>query len=182
MIENKFYPGLSEVMNESDFEFDLGEENDPKEEISDASPRTLYIKRKVLNHKEISKWYSDQGVVFEEGSEDFHVTIIHSTKEVDWMKMGQPWEAKLEIPEGGPRLHEKFGDEQDCVVLLFKSSELDWRHQTALRIGAVSSYTEYQSHITLYKSSEEISKLKPYQGKIILGPEIFEEVDEDAKF
>ena len=185
LIETSFYPGLAEIMkeNEGEFDPDLGEEDpDIQAQLNaDATPRTLYLRRDVVNAAEIIKWYKDQGVkqVYEPSS--MHVTIVYSKKQVDWMKMGQPWDAKIEVPEGGPRLHEKFGEQQDVLVLLFKSHELDWRHKTAIDIGASYDFPEYQSHIsiTLEGADIDLKELKPYQGKIVLGPETYEEIDTD---
>lgn len=182
LIETGFYPGLGEIMAKTEGEFnpDLGEDPDGEGQVAaDATPRTLYLRRDVLNAEEIIKWYKDQGLkqVYEPSS--MHVTIVYSKKPVDWMKLGEPWDAKLEIAEGGPRLHEKFGDNQEVVVLLFKSNELDWRHQRALDAGASHDY-EYQSHISLTLEGQDVDlkELKPWQGKITLGPETYEEIAE----
>ena len=45
--------------------------------------------------------------------------------------------------------------------------------------GASSEYDEYVAHVTLSQESQallDLDKLAPYRGKIILGPEIFEQV------
>lgn len=183
LIETGFYPGLGEIMKSAEGEFDpdLGEDPDAEGQLAaDATPRTLYLRRDVLNAEEIIKWYKEQGVkqVYEPSS--MHVTIVYSKKPLDWMKMGEPWEAALEIAPGGPRLHEKFGEQEDVLVLLFKSRELDWRHSTAIEAGASYDFPEYQSHIsiTLEGADLDLKTLKPYQGKIVLGPETYEEIAE----
>lgn len=92
---------------------------------------------------------------------------------VDWMKMGRSWSDKVEIPMGGPRVMDQFGD---AVVLLISDSELIWRNEEMRGKGASFDYSEYQPHITVTYAKSDIAKIEPYQGKIILGPEIFEDI------
>lgn len=144
----------------------------------DATPRTLYVRRDVVNKAEIEKWARKQG--FTAVVPDMHVTIMHSDTPVDWMKVGDSWSSKLEIGPGGARLMEMFGPEKKTAVLLFNSSELRWRHEDMVRNGAKWDWPEYQPHITIeVDSSVDLSKVDPYQGKIVLGPEIFDIVREE---
>lgn len=146
--------------------------------VTDATPRTLYIRRDILNANEIVKWYREQGVKSVYEADSMHTTIIYSKTPVDWMKFNQSWQGSVDIPPGGPRLHELFGDDRSILVLLYTSSELEWRNAEAIELGATSSHPEYQPHIsiTLEGSSVNLATLKPWQGEIKLGPEIFEEV------
>lgn len=199
LVESGLYPGLGDLLQANGNElpeFDLErraqeasvtalENPEPNNQpTQDAEPRTLYMRRDVLNAAEIAKWYKDQGIQDVYAPETMHVTILYSKQPVDWMKLGQPWEARLEIPEGGPRLMEKFGPEGDVLVLLFKSRELDWRHEQALELGASSDHAEYQSHISISLRASEIDlvNVKPWQGPILLGPEVFEEIDMDGNW
>lgn len=200
-VEDGFYPGLGDLLKkhgEQLPEFDLErrateagvtalENPQPKvvdpngQPVVDASPRTLYLRRDVVNAAEIIKWFQDQGVPEVYAAESMHVTIIYSKTPIDWMRMGQPWDARLELPEGGPRLLEKFGDAGDVLVQLFASNELRWRHELAKEIGATSDYPDYQPHISISLRAGEVDliNLKPWQGPIILGPEVYAEVSED---
>ena len=46
--------------------------------------------------------------------------------------------------------------------------------------GATWDWPEYQPHISIQVGGNvDLSKVEPYQGKIVLGPEIFEELRED---
>lgn len=197
-IEDGFYPGLDDLIkkNGTDLpEFDLErraqeaginalENPEPKQPIGDAAPRSLYLRRDVLNGKDIADWFKAQGVPEVYAPESMHVTIVYSKRPVDWMKMGQPWEARLEIPEGGPRLMEKFGDHGDVLVLLFASNDLNWRHGYALDIGGSSDYPEYQPHISisLQAGAVDLIDIKPWTGPIVLGPEIYEELDDSKNW
>lgn len=177
LIENGFYPGLSDTMKDTP-DFDLGGD-DETSVTTDATPRTLYMRRDVINAKEIAEHYRTQGVTKVYEPESMHVTIVYSKTPVDWMKFGQPWDATLKISEGGPRLNEKFGAAGDVLVLLFASGELDWRHTQAKELGASYDFDEYQSHIsiTLNADGVDLNTLTPWTGEIVLGPEIYEEVD-----
>lgn len=145
--------------------------------FSDATPRTLYVRRDVVNKADISKWARAQG--FTAILDDLHVTIIHSDTPLDWMQAGSSWNSKLEIPAGGPRIVDRLGT---FAVLLFTADDLVWRHDAILRAGAESNFPEYQPHISIQKDPDaliDVTKIKPYTGKIVLGPEIFEETKLD---
>lgn len=144
--------------------------------ISDATPKTLYVSRKVLNAAEILKWAKSQGFTDTLDADDLHVTVCYSRTPIDWMAVGSAWESKIEIPEGGARIMETFGD---AKVLLFKSSDLEWRHGSFIEAGASWDHPEYQPHITIAYDDTDLSKVEAYKGKIVLGPEIFEEVNDD---
>lgn len=148
--------------------------------VTDAAPRTLYVQRKVLNGAEIIRWAKSQGFASTLKASDMHVTITMSKTPVDWMKMGDSWQAKIEVPEGGARLVEPLGT-KGAVVLLFNSSELKWRHDAMMSNGASWDWPDYQPHvsITYDGSGMDLSKVEPYQGKIVLGPELFSEVVDD---
>lgn len=144
---------------------------------NDAAPRTLYVQRKVLNAPAIVAWAKSQGFETTLEPDDLHVTIVYSSTPVDWMAVGESWSPKLEIGAGGPRLMEQFGD---ATVLLFTASDLKWRHEAAKDAGASWDHEEFQPHITIsYGFKGDLTKVEPYQGLIVLGPELFSEVKED---
>ncbi|CAN7169879.1 DUF1073 domain-containing protein [Brevundimonas sp. LjRoot202] len=195
MVEDGHLPGLEAAIEEygrlSEQE-DVGEDEAaalapraPPVPANDAAPRTLYVQRKLLNAAEFIAWAKDQGFETTTPADDLHVTIAFSRAPVDWMKAGQTWgnekDGKLTVEPGGPRLVEKLGD-KGAVVLLFGSSELSWRHETIRReAGASWDFPEYQPHVTItYAGADvDLSKVEPYRGKLVFGPEIFQEVDED---
>lgn len=148
-----------------------------RQQSEDAAPRSLYVSRRVVNAKAILAWAKAQGFSETLEADDLHVTVTYSRMPVDWMKMGASWEDEVKVPRGGPRVMEKFGD---ATVLLFASDMLKWRHEDMVRNGASWDHPEYQPHITIsYSFDGDIATIEPYQGEIILGPEIFEEVNED---
>lgn len=86
----------------------------------------------------------------------------------------------MRVPPGGVRLLAAFGPQQDTLVLVFTSSNLSYRHCAVLEAGATWSWPDYQPHITIGPLPKELdlSKIEPYRGEIVLGPEIFEEVED----
>jgi hypothetical protein len=147
--------------------------------LADASrPRTLYMRRDVLNQKEIKAWAKSQG--FDTTLDDMHVTIIYSKTAVDWLAIGDQWgggddKGNLHVKPGGPRVIEVFGK---AVVLAFANTDLQWRWRDAMDRGASSDYEEYTPHVTLTYNvgTVVLDNVVPYRGAIDLGPEIFEEI------
>lgn len=148
--------------------------------VMDAAPRTLYVSRPVLNADEIVRWAKGQG--FATVQEDLHVTLAFSRQPVDWMLAHEQWTDKIEIKPGGPRLVEPLGN-GGAVCLLFKSSDLEFRWQSLIEIGATWDHGGFQPHVTITWNAGDLdlSKVEPYQGKIVLGPERFAEINEDWK-
>jgi phage-related protein (TIGR01555 family) len=152
--------------------------------ITDSTPRTLYIRRDVLNGAEILAHYKDQGIQNLEPVSELHVTLIYCKIPVDWIKVGGDslWgpENDIVITAGGVRVMEKFGD--DALVMEFASYELEYRNEELVKNGAYTDYLDYRPHITIAYNSgvDDPTKITPWQGEIRLGPEIFEEIDNDA--
>lgn len=150
-------------------------------ELGDASLRSLYVSRKVVNTSEIEAWAREQGIT--DLADDLHVTVAYSRQAFDWIKAGNAndWgtdgKDQLVIPEGGPRAVEPLGGMS--AVILFASSQLSWRHESIVRAGSSHDYPDYTPHISLTKAPIDLSKVEPYRGRIVLGPEIFEEIRED---
>lgn len=147
-----------------------------RQAANDALPRSLYVRRDVLNTKEITAWAKSQG--FTDVLPDLHVTIMYSRTAVDWFKVGQSYSDKVEIV-GGPRQMEQLGqpDKPVSALLIPIVGELKWRFREMLECGCETDYPDYQPHITIAKGVPvDLSKVQAYQGKILLGPEIFEEV------
>jgi len=203
MIESGQYPGIENAIEEfgsttEGFDPSAGDPNDPEqnpepeidpetgEPVQDAAPHTLYVYRKVLNAKALVAWAKRNGFKSTLKASDMHVTIAFSRKPVDWIKAGTTWasdeDGNLTIKPGGPRIVEPLGP-KGAVVLHFASNDLVWRHEDIRRsTGASWDWDDYQPHITItYEGADDVdlSQIKPFSGKIELGPEVFEEVVED---
>lgn len=215
LIEDGFYPGIEDAIDEfgaepeeppapteEDVQAHLGMmqksagtlktvakaaglDKPPPAITKDAAPRTLYVRRDVLNAKAILRWARKQGIEPDVLPEDMHVTVTFSKRPVDWMKMGDnygpgSYDERREV-RGGPRLLDLFGPAKDVLVLLFNDYQLTWRHDDMVQKGCSWEWPEYQPHITLVTKgaqSVDVFKIKAYDGPIVLGPEIFEEVKE----
>jgi phage-related protein (TIGR01555 family) len=147
----------------------------------DATPRTLYMRRDVLNGSAILRHFREQGVDGLFDAKELHVTIAYSKTPIDWMKIGgESWgqneDGTLSIPPGGIRLMEALGD---TTSLLFTNSNLSWRHESICYQGASWDYESYQPHIAIgtRMDKDALSKVEPWQGAIELGPEIAEEIN-----
>ena len=153
-----------------------------KSKITKGKTAPLYVYRSVDNAAEIIKWAKDQGFKTTLKAEDLHVTVIYSRNSVDWFKLGDNWSGdwetgKLKIRPGGPRAMAEFG--KGAIVLQFQSGDLWWRNKQAQEMGASWDYDDYQPHITITydKGDVDLDTVKPYNGKIELGPEVFEPID-----
>jgi len=186
LVEQSVLPGLEAAMDE--FGDDLPDEEEGVDEqdrqvLADAAPRSLYVSRRVLNADEIIAWAKGQGFETTLAAEDLHVTIAYSRTPVDWMEVHQTWTVKpngnLTCSAGGPRLVERFGE--GAVVLLFNCSDLTWRHVEIRDAGASWDWPDYQPHITFtyQPGGVDLAKVEPYRGVIELGPEVFEEIKPD---
>lgn len=154
--------------------------------ISKGKTAGLYVYRSVVNAAEIIAWAKSQGFQSVITPEELHVTVIYSKTPVDWFKLGQNWwnenkNGEIEIQPGGPRAVQALGD-KGAVVLMFASNDLSFRNKSACdEYGCSWDYDEYQPHITIsYNAGDlDLDDLEPYRGKIVLGPEIFEEIEDD---
>lgn len=151
---------------------------------NDAKPRTLYVSRKVQNVADLKAWAKAQGLP--ELQDDLHVTIAYSRTPVDWIEMGATWadhgnngKGELVITAGGPRVVEPLGDR--TAVLMFASSDLSWRNREMREKGASWDWPDYQPHISLTGDPVDLANVEPYRGKIVLGPEVFEEIRSEVE-
>jgi hypothetical protein len=79
---------------------------------------------------------------------------------------------------------DQFGGIKPATVLLFSSSSLCWRHEDMVSKGASHDFDDYVPHITLTYDAPadlDVSKIEPYQGELVFGPEIFSAIADDWK-
>jgi hypothetical protein len=150
-------------------------------EYDAQNPQPLYVQRRLQNVAAFRKWAEGQG--FRDIVPDLHVTVLYSKTPVDWFDMGEAWsndDGKLTVQPGGPRAVLALGD-KGAVVLRFASSDLSWRHQSMVERGASHDFDEYAPHVTItYNGSGvDLDKVEPYQGELVFGPELFEEIEMD---
>lgn len=167
------------------------EEKKRRAEVAKRGRAPLYVYRKIVNAAEIAAWCRENGFPTVRDEASMHVTITYSKDPVDWLAMGEPdnWpnpdaDGNIKLPAGGPRVLESFGGDNGnpkVVVLAFASNSLSWRHRSMREKGASWKWPDYTPHITLCADAGDFDfeTLKPYSGEIVLGPEVFEPIDED---
>ncbi|MEX2693691.1 hypothetical protein [Rhizobium mongolense] len=94
-------------------------------------------------------------------ADDLHVTITYSRTHVDWMAMGSAWDDEVKIPRGGPAA--------------------DGAVRRAVRVEHELGLRRVRLHITISYDDDapELATVEPYQGEILLGPEVSKEVIDD---
>lgn len=151
--------------------------------IDDARPRTAYVRRDVLNGNDILKWAKSQGFTSTLRADELHVTVAYVKQPFNWLQVGaDSWGEDqgggMTVNAGGPRMMERF--DGGATVLVFASNALGYRHRRIHEVAEVEpAYQEFNPHITLtyVGAPKNIDKIKPYMGKIVLGPEVWEEID-----
>jgi phage-related protein (TIGR01555 family) len=160
--------------------------NDAVTFFADATPRPLYVQRKLLNAAPLIAWAKANGFTSTLAPDDMHVTVLYSKTPVDPMKMGEGWSGddmgRVMVKPGGPRAIERLGP--SAVVLLFASWDIQGRHSSMVDAGGSHDFPEYQPHVTIsYEVPEgvDLTAIKPYAGALEFGPELFEPLDLDWK-
>jgi len=135
----------------------------------------MYVSRKVLNCEDIIAWAEAQAFPQIVSAKDMHVTLAFSREPVDFNEVVNR-NNKITI-NGGEREVKHLGP--DAVVIKFSSKVLSKRWKELCNIGCSWDYDGYQPHITItYDGSKiNVKDMTPYQGPIILGPEIVSELD-----
>lgn len=141
-----------------------------------ANLKTLYVSRNVLNGDDIKKWAIEQGFKTMLPVDKLHVTLCLSNVPVDWDQV--PPEKNTLTVTGGVRTLTILGKLGQACVLKFTSLELTMRHYALLNAGASHDFASYIPHLSIsYKGKPESAV--EYTGKIMLGPEIYAEVNNE---
>ena len=138
---------------------------------------TLYAKRIVENMADIDKWAKEQGFNTTQKS-NMHATVAFSKTLVDWP---EPDDDTIIVRSVSKRSVEMLGD-GGAVVLKFQSPSLTRRWQSLCDDHGCSwDHDGFQPHITITWDigDVDLEKVVPYTGDIVLGPEVFEPINED---
>ena len=139
----------------------------------------LYVSRKLLNANELISWAKQEGFNTTIEPDDMHVTIVYSTSPIHWDCCGK--RSDTITNDSGKRSIETF--DGGATVLKITSPELTQRWQQFRDAGASWSFPDYQPHVTIsYNGEKPRHKVKPYSGKLVFGPEIFEKVNTEKEF
>lgn len=141
---------------------------------------TLYLQRKLLNADQLVEWAKAKGCEKVLDPDEMHVTIAYSKDPVEWP------DALLTdslTAYGDERTVTGLGPNGDAVVLKFKHPQLTSRWDDMRVQGASWDFESYMPHITISYSGADQHLLneEPYEGPLVLGPEIASEVNEDWK-
>jgi hypothetical protein len=157
-----------------------GVRRDSKKESKKALS-TLYVCRQVDNADDIIEWAESQGIRNLLNPGDLHVTIAYSKEPVDWDEMGTAPE-ELNVKASDDRSVSYLGD-AGAFVLKFKSPDLTRRWHDLMARGASFDWPSFTPHITIcyppIDSQPDPAYITPYDGPILLGPEIFAPVNQD---
>jgi len=148
--------------------------------LEESAPETLYISRKLLNADKFIEWAKSQGFDKVVEADELHVTIAFSRTPVEWDKMKESTSTDILMINAGKRTVEPLGD-KGAVVLKFESAALSERWQRLIDDGCSWDWPGYTPHVTItYEGSDvDLSKVTPYEGELMFGQELFDNVDED---
>ncbi len=143
----------------------------------------LYISRKVMNTKDFADWALSVGFTSMMPEDSLHVTQVFCKTEVEWedIDRDEPEIIFIDAGQGKRSVHNFDGG---ACVLEFVSKDMKDRSNALKKIGVKSSHPQYRSHITIsYKKPDDlkVEDIKPYDGYIVLGPEIFEPINKEWK-
>ncbi|QEH36515.1 hypothetical protein OJF2_50990 [Aquisphaera giovannonii] len=136
----------------------------------------LYVRRNLTPESAASliAWAKEQGFTNLVPEYELHATVVHSRSPV-WLR---PKSGNVAASTGG-RWVGALGD-NGAVVLHIVAPDLETRWQEARDIGASWDYEGYNPHVTFtYDAGDvDLSKVEPFAGDLVFGPEIHEPLNE----
>lgn len=141
--------------------------------------KTLYVMRPVTNAEEIVEWAKKNKFINIIKPSDVHITVAYSKKKVEWKQLTKPKD-RISVFSKDNRSIKVLGE---ATVLSFQSKALQDRWQYFKDNGASWDYDTYTPHLSIsyVKQYINLNNIKPYIGDIILGQEVWDELDEDWK-
>lgn len=143
-----------------------------------SGARPLYVFRPLLNAEEVIEWAKSSGFDTVLPPDEMHVTVVFSKTPFLWHTM-EPRQDTL-VVKGGLREVSPLGD-KGAVVLKFDSPNLVSRWAEFRSGGASWDFVSYSPHatITYNGAGVNLDDMKPFDGDLVFGPEVFEDVDND---
>lgn len=151
-----------------------------KEPTSMSDPKPVYVKRQVLNHKDVHKWMKSQGYKSAVKPDDMHVTVMASKEAVDPEQLPHHTDG-LTIP-----VHRSMPVEmgkKGALTLPVESNDLNEQHQAYCDAGCVHTQESFAPHVTLtYQRHPDHPdhNVEAYSGEIKLGAEIQEPLKDEG--
>lgn len=144
------------------------------------SQKTVYIYRPLINGEDLRQWAVEQGISSTLKPEKMHLTLAFSKRGLDKENVNKESHYILNTDEQNIRTLELFGTKSSILVLKVEEPQFVERWATFLELGSSWDWATYQPHITITYQTEgvDLSKIAPYHGVLIFGPEVIEEIDE----
>lgn len=138
--------------------------------------KPLYCSRKLLKSEEFIHWMDSNNIIDSLGSDELHLTVAYSSKSVDWDNINID-KYMLLVPRHNRKI-KLFGN---SLVLTVSSSYLKDRWEYYMEHGCSWDFPEYAAHISLsYNYKTFPTDIEPFQGDILLGPEILKDIEGDS--
>lgn len=140
----------------------------------------LFVERKVINFDEIHDWFTRQSIDGLIKPSEYHITVAYSRKDVNLQNLEFDTSTLL-IPGNQFNGLEIFGDY--LVQLVLTDVRLFSRFNYFKQNGCSWDYPSYCPHISIAEHTKtDLNEIEPYQGNIIPGPEIWEELNTDFSY
>ncbi|SDK32981.1 hypothetical protein SAMN05428983_4599 [Agrobacterium fabrum] len=133
----------------------------------------MFACRPLLNQREFLDWVASAGVTDIAAPMMLHVTIAKCFSDRSQRQLPSN-EDDLTVRAGHHRSVRNFGG---VVVLVFNCRKLVRRHNEFRQLGMTWDHPLYQPHISFaVDSGIDLCTVKPFCGRLIFGPEHFEEI------
>jgi len=129
----------------------------------------MFVIRELLNRNDLIEWAITEGFREIVPATALHVTVgkFHETNV--WRQL-VPAADDLTIRASQRRAVLNFGG---IVVLAFGSIKLSRRHTEFRRAGMTWFYRDYTPHVSFALDSLDLRDIRPFDGRLRFGPEIF---------
>lgn len=132
--------------------------------------KTLWLRRPLLNTREIYEWALETGISKMMPAEELHLTLATCREPVDWDSLVLE-EDTLEISEG-PKPIQIFGFMAKAIA--FSHERVSQRHAAlAQQFPSMDHAQRTRPHVTLMRGGK--MPRESYNGRLIFGPEIASE-------
>jgi len=132
--------------------------------------KTLWLRRPLLNSREIFEWALNIGIAKLMPGDEFHLTLATCREPIDWSYLVLE-EDTLEIPEG-PKPIQIFGFMAKAIA--FNHERVSQRHEVLAQQFPTMDHAQHtRPHVTLMRGGK--MPREPYNGKLIFGPEVASE-------
>jgi hypothetical protein len=135
--------------------------------------KPLWISRPLLNWQDVWRWAEQNRVKKMMGPEELHVTLGTMRDPVDW-SLAEPLTDTVEIPAGHKSM-QIFGFTVKAIA--FGNEAFKERHEELARLYPTMDHAAMlRPHVSLYRGGKMVNE--PYLGKLVFGPEVFNEFNE----